>query len=179
MDLLEIETKILLQTGGSQLVECIRLSWDLLKFKWLPPPPNFPLQQVRVGPSTCILNRLPGHADAASPGTPWEDHTLKSGTKIKGLLEMVFCLFVFKENDRVFILGVPGGSDGKESAGHAGGLSAIPESGRSPGEGNGSAVQYSCLEIHVDRGAVAGYSPWGRRVGHDQVTSPFTILSHI
>ena len=96
MDLLQTETKILLQTGGSQLVECIRLSWDLLKFKWLPLPPNFPLQQVRVGPSTCILNRLPGHADAASPGTPCEDHTLKSGTKIKGLLEMVFCLFLKK-----------------------------------------------------------------------------------
>ena len=56
-------------------------------------------------------------------------------------------------------MGVPGGSDGKEFAGNAGDLSAIPESGRFPGEENGSAVQYYCLEIYVDRGAVAGYSP--------------------
>ena len=55
-----------------------------------------------MGPNICILNRLPGHADAASPGTPCEDHTLKRGTKIKGLLEVVF-LFVFNENDREFI----------------------------------------------------------------------------
>ena len=33
-------------------------------------------------------------------------------------------------------LGFPGGSDGKESAGNAGDLGSIPESGRSPGEGN-------------------------------------------
>ena len=49
-----------------------------------------------MGPSTCILNRLPGDADAASPGTPCEDHTLKSGTEIKGLLEVVFCLFFMR-----------------------------------------------------------------------------------
>ena len=36
----------------------------------------------------------------------------------------------------------------------------IPESGRSPGEGNGSPLQYSCLENPMDRG-VAGCSPWG------------------
>ena len=65
------------------------------------------------------------------------------------------------------MLGVPGGSDGKESADKAGDLSSIPESGRAPGEGKGSPVQYYCLENHVDRRAVAGYSPWGRRVGHD------------
>ena len=167
MDLLEIETKILLQTGGSQLVECIRLSWDLLKFKRLPPPPNFPLQQVRVGPSTCILNRLPGHADAASPGTPWEDNTLKSGTKIKGLLEMVFCLFVFKENDRVFILGVPGGSDGKESACNAGNLSSIPGLGRRPAEGNGNPIQYPRLENPMDKGAWRAIVHGDGKEGHD------------
>ena len=31
--------------------------------------------------------------------------------------------------------------------------SSVPESGRSPGEGNGSPLQYSCLENPVDRGA--------------------------
>ena len=39
-----------------------------------------------------------------------------------------------------------GGSDSKESACNAGDLGLIPGSGRSPGEGNGSPLQYSCLE---------------------------------
>ena len=42
--------------------------------------------------------------------------------------------------------GFPGGSDGKESACNAGDLGSIPVSGRSPGEGNGNPLQYSCLE---------------------------------
>ena len=46
----------------------------------------------------------------------------------------------------------PGGSDGKESACNAGDLGSIPESGRSPGEGNGHHLQYSCLENSKDRG---------------------------
>ena len=47
----------------------------------------------------------------------------------------------------------PGGSDGKESACNAGHLGSNPESGRSPGEGNGNPLQYSCLENPMDRGA--------------------------
>ena len=47
----------------------------------------------------------------------------------------------------------PGGSDGKESACNAGDLGLIPRSGRSPGEGNGTALQYSCLENPKDKGA--------------------------
>ena len=44
-------------------------------------------------------------------------------------------------------------SGGKESACKAGDPSSIPVSGRSPGEGNGNPLQYSCLENPVDRGA--------------------------
>jgi len=40
----------------------------------------------------------------------------------------------------------PGGSDGKESASNAGHLGSIPGLGKSPGEGNGNPLQYSCLE---------------------------------
>ena len=47
----------------------------------------------------------------------------------------------------------PGDSDHKESACNAGGLGLIPGSGRSPGEGNGYPLQYSCLENSMDRGA--------------------------
>ena len=53
----------------------------------------------------------------------------------------------------------PGGSDGKTSACNAGDLGLIPGSGRSPGEGNGNLLQYSCLENSMD----GGYSPWDHK----------------
>ena len=51
------------------------------------------------------------------------------------------------------ILGFPGGSDDKESACNAVDPSSIPGWGRSPGEGNGSPLQYSYLGNPMDRGA--------------------------
>ena len=50
-------------------------------------------------------------------------------------------------------MGFRGGSDGEESACNAGDLGSIPELGRSPGEGNGNSLQYSCLENYMDRRA--------------------------
>ena len=50
-------------------------------------------------------------------------------------------------------MGFPGGSDSKESTSNAGDGSSIPGSGRSPGEGTGYLLQYSCLENSVDREA--------------------------
>ena len=50
-------------------------------------------------------------------------------------------------------LGFPGGSDGKESTCNVGDLDSIPGSGRSPGEGNGYPLHYSCLENSRDRRA--------------------------
>ena len=47
----------------------------------------------------------------------------------------------------------PGGSDSKASACNAGDLGSIPGLGRSPGEGNGNPLQYSCLENPMDGGA--------------------------
>ena len=44
-------------------------------------------------------------------------------------------------------------SDGRAFTCNAGDLGSIPGSGRSPGEGNGSPLQYSCLENPRDRGA--------------------------
>ena len=54
---------------------------------------------------------------------------------------------------RLSYLGFPGGSDSKASACNAGDPGLIPGLGRSPGEGNGSPLQYSCLENPMDRGA--------------------------
>ena len=50
-------------------------------------------------------------------------------------------------------MGFPGGSDAKEPSFSVGDLGSIPVSGRSPGEGYGDPLQYSCLENYVDRGA--------------------------
>ena len=50
-------------------------------------------------------------------------------------------------------MGFPGGSDGKEAAYNAGDLGSILVSARSPGEGNGNPLQYSCLENSMARGA--------------------------
>ena len=47
-------------------------------------------------------------------------------------------------------LDFPGGSEVKASASNAGNPSSIPGSGRSPGEGNGNLLQYSCLENPMD-----------------------------
>ena len=55
--------------------------------------------------------------------------------------------------DHIVNLAFPGGSDCKESTCNAEDLGSIPQSGRSPGEGNGNSLQYSCLENPMDRGA--------------------------
>ena len=60
----------------------------------------------------------------------------------------------FKRNRPFLFLGsFPGSSDGKASAYNAEDPGSIPGSGRSPGEGNGNPLQYSCLENPMDRGA--------------------------
>ena len=66
---------------------------------------------------------------------------------------------------------VLGDSDGKVSAYNAGDLGSIPGSGRSPGEGNGNPLQYSCLENPMNGRA------WWATV-HGVAESDTTSLSH-
>ena len=56
-----------------------------------------------------------------------------------------------------------GGSDGKASVCSVGDPGSIPGLGKSPGEGNGSPPQYSCLENSMDGGAWQATVPWGRK----------------
>ena len=63
--------------------------------------------------------------------------------------------------------GFPGGSDGKESACNAGNPGSIPGLGRSPEEGNGYSLQYSCLENPMGKEAGGLQSMGSQRVGHD------------
>ena len=55
---------------------------------------------------------------------------------------------------RIIYIMLPGGSEVKASASNAGDLGLIPGLGRSPGEGNGNPLQYSCLENLMDGGAL-------------------------
>ena len=60
---------------------------------------------------------------------------------------ILYCLFL----ERLWtFLGFPCGSAGKESICNAGDLGSIPGLGRSPGEGKGYPLQYSCLENSMD-----------------------------
>ena len=61
---------------------------------------------------------------------------------------------------------------GKESPCSAGDLGLIPGSGRSPGEGNGNPLQYSCLENAMDTGAWQTTVCGVTRVGHNLATKP-------
>ena len=69
-------------------------------------------------------------------------------------------------------MGFHGGSDGKESACNAGDLVSIPRSGRSPGEGNGNPLQYSCLENSTDRG---GWQATVHEVAESGITEKLTF----
>ena len=60
----------------------------------------------------------------------------------------------------------------KESACNAEDLSSIPESGRSPGVGNGNPLQYSCLQNPMDRGAWQATVHGVARVRYDLATKP-------
>ena len=61
--------------------------------------------------------------------------------------------YLLSEEEFGITYGFPGGSDGKESNCSAGDPGLIPGLGRSPGEGNGNPLQYSCLEKPMDGGA--------------------------
>jgi hypothetical protein len=61
----------------------------------------------------------------------------------------------------------PPSSVSKESACNAGDMGLIPGSGRSPREGNGNPLQYSCLENPMDRGTLRATVHGVARVGHD------------
>ena len=66
-------------------------------------------------------------------------------------LQMVIAAMKLK--DACSLEGFPGGSEDKASACNAGDPGSIPGLGRSPREGNGNLLQYSCLENPMDRGA--------------------------
>ena len=77
----------------------------------------------------------------------------------------ILCLLIWQETASV-------SSVSKESACNAGDPGLIPGSRRSPGEGNGNPLQYSCLENPMDRQAWWATDHGVTRVRHDLVTKP-------
>ena len=59
----------------------------------------------------------------------------------------------------IYNMGFPGGSVVKNLPTKAGDAGSIPGSGRSPGEGNGNPLQYSCLEKSNGQRILVGCSP--------------------
>ena len=107
----------------------------------------------------------------------WDIRRMNYGTFVEwimGLLSKI--LWNIKKNKRQcllcasFYVGFPKSSVIKESACNAGDLTSIPGSGRSPGEGNGNPLHYSCLENPMDRGAWQATVYGVTRVSHDWAT---------
>ena len=78
--------------------------------------------------------------------------------QMQGSLFMYFWLFIPQQSHHRVLINAemsyfPGGSDGKGSACNAGDPGSVPQLGRSPGEGDGNPLQYSCLEKPMDWGA--------------------------
>ena len=71
----------------------------------------------------------------------------------------------------MFGWGLSRGSDGKESACNAPDLDSIPGSGKSPEEGNGYPLQYSCLENLMDSGA------WQATAMEEEIATHSSILA--
>ena len=93
------------------------------------------------------LQKLCGSLFVISGLVPWVVLSAESIRSHAYTTDVFTVLCVFS------MLGLPGGSEGKESTFNVGNPSLIPGSGRSPGEGNGNQLQYSGLENSMDRGA--------------------------
>ena len=99
----------------------------------------------------CILFQLYRHTGIAE----YQCRTERSSGQVSHNTEQI------SETDKpnsVCQFRITGGSEAKASASNAGDLGLIPGWGRSPGEGNGNPLQYSCLENPMDGG-----SPRGRK----------------
>ena len=113
-----------------------------------------------------------------NPEIPWDKKQ-----EIKGTVTNLKKKFLLRNplfGNILYTKGVPGSSDGKESACKAGDLGSILESGICPGEGNGNPLQYYCLENSMDRGAWWVTDQGGsQKVGHDWVANIFILYTKL
>ena len=138
------------------------------------------LNHLKTGWQTCIyrtgytINRAPKGASKGQNYRETKRNSFPSERNQRRLFRnsspelLAYCL----KSD----MGFPSGSDSKESTYNAGDLGLIPGLGRSPGEGNGNPLQYSCLENSMDRGAWRVIVLGLQRVGHDWVTNTWRAV---
>ena len=75
------------------------------------------------------------------------------------------------------VMGLPGGSTVKNPPANSGDMSSIPGLGRSPGEGNGNPLQYSCLKIPWTEKPGRLQSMGLQRVGYKEMATHSSILT--
>ena len=138
-----------------------RVCQQHLSCKWPLPPPGtsffllpstaswFSAHLTLFSASFSSCSSSPKPLILGSPGLQPSD--ISSSNDTPSLAELTH-FHSFKEH-LYHTMGFPGGSAGTESACNAEDPSSIPGSGRSPGEGNGNPLQYSCLENPMDGGA--------------------------
>ena len=117
--------------------------------------------------------------------SPLKSHHTHQVTKLynrffniqKGITSIFLCLFWINYGYAIFwgLLQWLSSGEFACSAGDTGDMSSIPGSRRSPGEGNGNPLQYSCLENPRDRGAWWATVHGWQRVRHDWVTNTDTL----
>ena len=108
---------------------------------------GYPLQSSWASLVAQLVKNSPAVWETWVRSLGWEDLLEKGTATHSSILE---CCISFRH------MGFPGGTVVKNptpSAGDARDFGSIPRSGRSPGEGNGNPLQYSCLENSMDRGA--------------------------
>ena len=120
-----------------------------------------------------LLEKKGKQENGRVPGLEWVSRT---GCKVRGLgfEQKGIQEWAMVKWKRVYLerKDFPHSSVGKKSACNAGDLGSIPRSERSPGEGNGDPLQWSCLENPIDRGDWQAIVHGVARVGHDLATKP-------
>ena len=116
-----------------------------------------------IQPHACSVERAPVWWNMGVQGTRLSTSTGYNSPE--NHLKVIVCL-------RIEYSGDPCWASSKESACHAGDAGSVPGSGRSPAEGNGNPLQYSCLENPMDRGAWWATVHGVTRVGYNLVTKP-------
>ena len=105
----------------------------------------------------CSNILLPSHVSQNHDGTKMPSHQRAGARSNKGKNIMGSKVHPFLQDS------FPRGSDGQESACNTGDLGLIPGLGRSPGEGHGNPLQYSCLENPHGLQPVRLLCPWGHK----------------
>ena len=133
-----------LLTMPKPLTVWITINWKILKEVGIPDHLTYLLRNLYAGQEATVRS---GHGT-----TDW----FQIGKGVHQGCILSPCLFNF-----------PGGSEDKVSACNAGDLGSIPGLGKSPGEGNGNPLQYSCLENPMTEEPGGLQSTGSQRVGHD------------